>query len=96
MKLNYCRSTAFKNNLTAEHAKTAEVISAAAQNKDIIFSFSFIWRLVGAQLEERSLKPAGYMVFSARSAISAVKNLRLIVQLRISKRIKRIRIDRIH
>jgi hypothetical protein len=35
MKLIYCRSTAFKNNLTAEHAKTAEVISAAAQNKDI-------------------------------------------------------------
>jgi hypothetical protein len=35
MKLIYCRSTAFKNILTAEHAKTAEVISAAAQHKDI-------------------------------------------------------------
>jgi hypothetical protein len=81
MKLIYCRSTAFKNNLTAEHAKTAEVISAAAQNKDI---FSVLVYLA---------QPAGFMVFSARSAISAVKNLRLIVQLRISKRI---RIDRIH
>jgi hypothetical protein len=52
-----------KNNLTAEHAKTAEVISAAAQNKDI---FSVLVYLA---------QPVDYMVFSARSAISAVKIL---------------------